>query len=216
MMRAINVRRTDKIIIYDRYHNISAPRTWFMLKCMGVENVWVLNGTYDKYCNEGHRLDRMQTENALKRVRQDTTKEGDFNFKLDTSKIRKFDEIQKIVKQNEAEGGGSTSSSSSNPVMLDGRLSKYFDRAHIPTSRSLPLDAVMDEKWCFLPREQLIEVFKKKGGLADPQKDPVILTCQRGITACIVNFALQIIGNTNTSVYDGSLEEYAEKTGMKI
>ncbi len=32
MMRGINVRKHDKVIIYDKYRNISAPRTWFMMK----------------------------------------------------------------------------------------------------------------------------------------------------------------------------------------
>ncbi len=37
------------------------------------------------------------------------------------------------------------------------------------------------------------------------------MTCQRGVTACIVDFAMKLIGNTNTSVYDGSYEEYSKK-----
>ncbi len=60
---------------------------------------------------------------------------------------------------------------SGNPPMLDGRIGKYFDKAHIPTSRSVPLDAVMDADWCFLPRDKLIEVFKTKGGLKNPETD---------------------------------------------
>jgi FK506-binding protein 1 len=42
----------------------------------------------------------------------------------------------------------------------------------------------------------------------------VIISCQRGITACIVNAALEIAGYSKTSVYDGSYEEYS--TTMKV
>jgi thiosulfate/3-mercaptopyruvate sulfurtransferase len=36
MMRSINVRKTDRVIIFDKYRNISAPRTWFMMRCFGL------------------------------------------------------------------------------------------------------------------------------------------------------------------------------------
>jgi 3-mercaptopyruvate sulfurtransferase SseA len=60
--------------------------------------------------------------------------------------------------------------------MLDGRLSKYFDRSHIPTSKSVPFSDVMDDKYCFKPHEEMIEVYKKVG-VKDPSKDRVVLTC---------------------------------------
>jgi 3-mercaptopyruvate sulfurtransferase SseA len=102
-----------------------------------------------------------------------------------------------------------------NPLMLDGRLKKYFERANIPTSKSVPLDTVMDNNYCFLPHEQMLDVFHNVG-LKNPESEEVILTCQRGITASIVNLALKTLGNEHTTVYDGALEEYAEKTLMKI
>lgn len=36
MMRGINVRRGDNVVIYDKYRNISAPRTYFMMKLFGL------------------------------------------------------------------------------------------------------------------------------------------------------------------------------------
>ena len=73
----------------------------------------------------------------------------------------------------------------------------------------MPFDAVMDDTYCFKPREQLIDAFRHHAALKNPTNEPVVLTCQRGITACIIDFALRTLGNPNTSVYDGSLEEYA-------
>lgn len=207
MMRQINVRKHDKVIIYDKYRNISAPRTWFMLKqCYQMPYVWVLNGTFEKWAHEGRQIERGETEGAKRKLHQDSN--NDFYFKLDRSQIRTFDQIHKIVLEN-------MDGKSSNPLMLDGRLKKYFERANIPTSKSVPLDTVMDANYCFLPHEQLLDVFHNVG-LKNPESDEVILTCQRGITASIVNLALKTLGNEHTSVYDGALEEYAEKTSMKI
>jgi 3-mercaptopyruvate sulfurtransferase SseA len=54
-----------------------------------------------------------------------------------------------------------------NPPMLDGRIAKYFEKAHIPTSKSVPLDTVMDSQYCFLPKDKMVEIFKQ-AGLKDP------------------------------------------------
>ena len=51
--------------------------------------------------------------------------------------------------------------------------------------------------------------------MKDPSKDEVVLTCQRGITACILDAALRSLGNPATKVYDGSFEEYSEKKKLK-
>jgi 3-mercaptopyruvate sulfurtransferase SseA len=106
--------------------------------------VWVLNGTFEKWAAEGRDIERGESEGATRKLRQDSLE--DFDFHLDRNQIRQFDEIQRIVQENLA---GKTT----NPLMLDGRLSKYFERAKIPTSRSVPLDTVMDANFCFLPHD---------------------------------------------------------------
>ena len=109
-----------------------------------MPHVWVLNGTFDKWAAEKRPIERGESDSAKRKLHQATF--DDFDFKLDHSQIRHFDEIQRIVQENEK-------GKKSNPLMLDGRLSKYFERAHIPTSKSVPLDIVMDSSYCFLPHE---------------------------------------------------------------
>ena len=43
--------------------------------------------------------------------------------------------------------------------MLDGRLGNFYDKAHIPTSKSVPFSDVMDSNFCFKSKEELIKVF---------------------------------------------------------
>jgi thiosulfate/3-mercaptopyruvate sulfurtransferase len=73
----------------------------------------------------------------------------------------------------------------------------------------------MDSQYCYLPPEQLTKLFQA-AGVKDPYQDPVVFSCQRGITACIIELALRTLGNNNTRLYDGSLEEWARKTGMEL
>ena len=99
--------------------------------------------------------------------------------------------------------------------MLDSRLSKYYHRWHIPTTKSLPLSDVLDEEFCYKNKDELVKVMQNVG-IENPEKDQIILTCQRGLTACIVDAAFRAVGNTNTSVFDGSFEEYAKRKGIEV
>lgn len=67
MMRSINVGLNDYVIIYDKYRNISAPRTHFMMKCFGLPNVWVLNGTFAKWALEKRKIDKGDAPDAWKK-----------------------------------------------------------------------------------------------------------------------------------------------------
>ena len=58
-------------------------------------------------------------------------------------------------------------------------------------------------------KEELLEVFKR-GGIKDPVNDQVIVYCQKGIVACGVGVALDLIGNHKYKLYDGSFIEYSE------
>ena len=46
MMKDMDVRKDDLIVIYDKYRNISAPRAFWMIKTFGAPNVYILNGTF--------------------------------------------------------------------------------------------------------------------------------------------------------------------------
>jgi len=56
-----------------------------------------------------------------------------------------------------------------------------------------------------LPRPRLAE---KTGALSDAS--PVVLYCGGGISAAGAALALTLLGRTDVSVYDGSLEEWSK------
>jgi thiosulfate/3-mercaptopyruvate sulfurtransferase len=74
--------------------------------------------------------------------------------------------------------------------MLDSRFAKVFNQGHVPGNINVPFTDVLNADRSFKNDEELLEVFKEKGQLSDPKNDPVILTCQRAITACILDVAL--------------------------
>lgn len=52
------------------------------------------------------------------------------------------------------------------------------------------------------------EIFESVGALEDATGQPVITSCQSGITSCVLFTALEAIGNPNVSNYDGSYSDY--------
>lgn len=81
----------------------------------------------------------------------------------------------------------------------------------MPHSYSFPAPVFLDPNTkAFLPAEELKRVFEEKG--IDPSK-PVITTCGTGVTATIIDTALQEAGfpEDGRRVYDGSWTEWAQR-----
>lgn len=57
LMKEMDVRKNDIIVVYDKYRNISAPRNYWMLKTFGAPNVLILNGTFSKWEKEGRTIE---------------------------------------------------------------------------------------------------------------------------------------------------------------
>eukprot|EP00347_Sterkiella_histriomuscorum_P000154 403376966 len=203
-MEKMDARKSDTFIVYDKSGMLSAPRAYWMLKSYGVSNVKILDGTFNRWVQEGFGVEQGETENAFKRVRQSKPKADDFDFKIDQNRFLKFEEVLKIKEINQQK------TQSERVPFLDSRFTKNYDDGHIPTSATYPFTEVLNADRSFKTKEELIAGFKAQG-INDPTNDKVVFTCQRGITACILEAAISILGNTNAQVYDGSYEEYQRK-----
>ena len=99
---------------------------------------------------------------------------------------------------------------SSGIPLLDTRHNSVYSQGHIPLSKNIPFSTLLNPDNTYKSVEELRKLLKDMG-VDQPETQPIVSTCQRGITACILDVALRLIGNTNTSVYDGSYEEYSKK-----
>ncbi|MCT6871951.1 MAG: sulfurtransferase, partial [Bartonella sp.] len=77
----------DTIVVYDGVGFFSAPRVWWMLKTMGADNVFVLNGGFDRWKEDGRPTTDEIT--AVKPVR--------FVADFHHDKVVFFDEMRSIV-----------------------------------------------------------------------------------------------------------------------
>jgi len=48
-MKAVGVRKSDIVVVYDKIGMISAPRAFWLFKTFGLENVFLLNGVFNKW-----------------------------------------------------------------------------------------------------------------------------------------------------------------------
>jgi thiosulfate/3-mercaptopyruvate sulfurtransferase len=71
-MKEVNVRKSDLIVVYDKIGKVSAPRAYWMLKTFGIENVAILNCSFNKWVAENRPIEDGDIEKAWKRIR--TTK----------------------------------------------------------------------------------------------------------------------------------------------
>ena len=136
-MKAINVRKNDYIVVYDKIGKVSAPRAYWILKTFGLKNVSILNGTFSKWVAEGRHTEDGDVEKAWKKILLPATKvvPEDFDFICDKTRIRYYDEIVKISNYN------LVASDTKGPdaiKIIDTRLDAIYDLGHIPSSINIP------------------------------------------------------------------------------
>ena len=76
---------------------------------------------------------------------------------------------------------------------------------HIPGSKNLPFNQLLDDNGHFLDQDSLRKRFTEAG---ISQDSPVTTTCGSGVTACVLALGLSLLGNDDVTVYDGSWSEW--------
>ena len=192
-VRKLGVGDGHQIVIYDSHGLFSAARVWWLFKVMGQKNVAVLDGGLPKWLREGRTVD---SSPPLIRDRH--------------MFVKYHDEMVKDVTQV------SSASKLGDFEILDARSAGRFRgeepeprpglrAGHIPGSKNIFYGDLLNEDGTLKSQDELIEHFKAKAVNLDK---PVITSCGSGVTAAIINLALDRIGKTDHALYDGSWTEW--------
>jgi thiosulfate/3-mercaptopyruvate sulfurtransferase len=93
LMKDIDVRKHDKIVVYDKIGMVSAPRAFWLLKTFGLHNVRVLNGAFPKWDREQRAIESGETPQAWKKHRNTNANPNDFQFELSNNKVKFYEDI---------------------------------------------------------------------------------------------------------------------------
>ena len=188
-LRQWGVNQNSQIIIYDDMSNSLAGRMWWLIRWLGHRDVAVLDGGFRKWCVENRAVQKgLETEPVVG------------SFKADPN-----DDMWVSTEAVQAGLGDSER------VIIDARAFERYsgegetvdpEGGHIPTSVNQPLTQNLDDQGCFLPAEELREMF------APLQKPVTIHSCGSGVTACHNMLAMEIAGLTDSRLYVGSWSEW--------
>ncbi|KAK3989700.1 Rhodanese-like domain-containing protein [Cladorrhinum sp. PSN332] len=208
-MSELGIRHEDTVVVYDSKELgiFSAPRAAWTLKVFGHPKVHILNN-FKLWIDQG-----LPTESG----NVWTVECGAYPIpEMDEHKVAHFEDVREVALDYNKEGAeGVQILDARSPGRFSGKdpePREGLSSGHMPSAINIPFGDVLDpETKAFLPVDKLREIFQKKG--VDPAK-PIISSCGTGVTACIIETALNEahIGSPETrKVYDGSWTEWAQR-----
>ena len=200
---ALGVSNDSHVVVYDTVGLYSAARVWWMFRVFGHERISILAGGLPRWQAEGHPVESGEP----------TIAPGSFTAQgRDDTLVRSFEQVRATL------GTGSAQ-------IVDARAAARFTgedpgprpdlpRGHIPGSRNVPFNAVLDDDDRALNDTTAIRRAFADAGV-DPSR-PVIATCGSGITACTLALALAAIGAEEVAVYDGSWSDWGSRADAPV
>lgn len=192
-MQSLGLGDGSRIVIYDDSPVKTAARAWFMLKLFGAHDVAILDGGIAKWKAEGRPLAEGR----------ETLRHRHFTAWQDDGKVRSKGDMLANVSSGaeqvlDARGAARFTGEEADPR-------PHIASGHIPGSRNLPYSALFEADGTFKDKAGLKAAFAGAG--IDLAK-PVVTTCGSGVTACVLLFAMHLLGKEDAKLYDGSWSEW--------
>ena len=194
-VRKLGIGDGHKVVIYDGLGMRSGARLWWMFKVFGYSDVVVLDGGFPKWVKEN----RLTTADlSEKEIRHLTIYE-------DKSIVADRDDVLRATKLNHCS-------------IIDARSEGRFmgtapeprsglRSGSIENSINVPYETLLNEDFTFKSKREIIDIFSKKGVVFN---NYIITTCGSGVTAAVLYLALDEIGCSKISLYDGSWAEWGK------
>ena len=189
---AMGISADDTIVVYDGPGFFSAPRAWWMFRVMGVFQVYMLDGGFDRWKAAGRPVTAEPTKIAP----------NVFHADFDAARVASLADMRRIVETKESQIADARGAAAS-PARSQSRA-----RASAPAicpARATCLYSALSQDGALLSKDQLRKAVEDAG--IDLSK-PVVTSCGSGITAAVITLALETLGHTDNRLYDGSWTEW--------
>jgi len=191
-LSAWGITNNSQVVVYDDASSAFAGRLWWLLRCLGHDNVAVLDGGYKHWQKLGFPV-----TTTLPSI-----KPSIFRAYPGENKGLTALQIQNGLAQRTI-------------CLIDARTPERFRgeqepidpvAGHIPGAVNHPFQSNLDSKGLFLSAEDLRSQFKQLIGDKNPQQ--VVHTCGSGVTACHNLLAMEVARLAGSRLYAGSWSEW--------
>lgn len=192
-LRQMGVGDGHQVVVYDRHGVFSACRVWWLFRLMGQTHVAVLDGGLPKWMAEGRPTEDLppMIRDRHMTVRREAQRVKDVTQVASASKLGDFEILDARA-----------------PERFRGNVAEPREglrSGHIPGSKNIFYKSLLNDDGTMKDVDALRQVFDGAG--VDMNK-PVITSCGSGISAAVINLALERIGKLDHSLYDGSWAEW--------
>jgi thiosulfate/3-mercaptopyruvate sulfurtransferase len=202
LVGSLGIGDQHQIVVYDGSGtNLSAARAWWMFRVYGHPEVAVLDGGLGKWRAE----DRPVETEAM------TPVPVHFTARFDAGLVRSLSDMLANLADPSAQVVDARSSGrfrGDEPEPRPGLRS-----GHIPGSRNVPHASLVAPDGTLLPDAELRRRFEDAG--VDLSR-PVVTSCGSGVSACELLLALDILGQSDHALYDGSWSEWGAQPDTPV
>ncbi|MGL4497025.1 MAG: 3-mercaptopyruvate sulfurtransferase [Beijerinckiaceae bacterium] len=193
MAGALGIGDGMTAIVYDGAGLFSAPRVRWMLKVMGMERVYILEGGFPRWKAEGLRIE----------VGETTRKPKTFTPRFDAAAVADAARVADALASGASQ-------------VIDARPAERFRgeapeprpgvrMGRMPGSLNIPSSTLVDNG-ALKSRDAIAGIFSQAG--IDPAK-ATITSCGSGVSAAIVSIAMERLGVPPLALYDGSWADWS-------